>query len=55
VVDRTVAKIGSAAVAKAVRSGRTCRQFVAVSCHRDVLDWLEADWVGRLGQSPVFS
>lgn len=43
VVDRTVAKIASAAVAKAVR--RADRRFVAVSCHYDVEDWLQPDWV----------
>lgn len=60
VVDRTVAQIGSAAVARAVRASR--RRFVAVSCHYDILDWLEPDWiyepntdtlsVGRLRQRP---
>ncbi|MBW3600631.1 MAG: GNAT family N-acetyltransferase [Planctomycetes bacterium] len=44
VVDRTVARIGSAAVAKAIRSGRIDRRFVAVTCHYDVLEWLEVDW-----------
>lgn len=43
VVDRTVAQIGSAAVAKTVR--RTGRQFVAVTCHHDVEEWLDPDWV----------
>lgn len=43
VVDRTVAKVGSAAVAKAVR--RRKAKLVAVSCHYDVLEWLEPDWV----------
>lgn len=43
VVDRTVAQIGSAAVAKAVR--RRKMQMVAVSCHYDVAAWLEPDWV----------
>jgi energy-coupling factor transporter ATP-binding protein EcfA2 len=43
VVDRTVAKIGSAAIAKTIR--RADRQFVAVSCHYDVIDWLDPDWV----------
>lgn len=43
VVDRTVAKIGSAAVAKAVRAH--ARQLVAVSCHYDILEWLQPDWV----------
>ena len=45
VVDRTVARIGSAAVAKAIRSGRIHRRFVAVTCHYDVVPWLEPDWV----------
>jgi len=45
VVDRTVARIGSAAVAKAIRSGSVSKRFVAVTCHYDVLDWLCPDWV----------
>lgn len=43
VVDRTVAQIGSAALAKAVRR-QPGRQFIAVTCHEDVLDWLAPDW-----------
>lgn len=43
VVDRQVAKIGAHAVQKWVR--RNARQFVAVSCHYDILDWLRPDWV----------
>ncbi len=43
VVDRTVAQIGSAAVARTVRAHQL--QFVAVTCHYDVLDWLDPDWV----------
>jgi hypothetical protein len=43
VVDRTVAQIGSAAVAKTVRRRR--QKFIAVTCHYDILDWLEPDWV----------
>jgi len=43
VVDRQVAKIGSHAVAKFVR--RSGKQFVAVSCHDDIVDWLQPDWV----------
>jgi ABC-type ATPase involved in cell division len=45
VVDRTVAQIGSAAAARAVRQ-RGLR-FVAVTCHEDVEDWLQPDWVYR--------
>jgi len=45
VVDRNVAKIGSAAVAKSVRKGLIPCRFVAVTCHYDVLPWLQPDWV----------
>lgn len=43
VIDRTVAKIGSAAIAKTVRKRN--QQFIAVSCHYDIVEWLEPDWV----------
>jgi len=43
VVDRTVAKIGSAAIAKSVRARQ--KRFVAVTCHYDVTEWLQPDWV----------
>jgi ABC-type lipoprotein export system ATPase subunit len=43
VVDRTVAQIGSAAISRTVR--KRGQKFVAVTCHYDVLDWLEPDWV----------
>ncbi len=42
VVDRTVAQIGSAAVARAVR--RRNQKLIAVSCHYDIIDWLDPDW-----------
>jgi ABC-type transport system involved in cytochrome c biogenesis ATPase subunit/GNAT superfamily N-acetyltransferase len=45
VVDRTVAQIGSAALARTVR-GRG-RRFIAVTCHEDVEAWLQPDWVYR--------
>jgi GNAT superfamily N-acetyltransferase len=45
VVDRTVAQVGSAALAKAVRGQGL--QFVGVTCHDDVLDWLQPDWTYR--------
>lgn len=43
VVDRTVAKICANSVQKAVR--RSAKQFIAVSCHYDIEDWLCPDWV----------
>jgi GNAT superfamily N-acetyltransferase len=45
VVDRTVARVGSAALARAVR--RRGQQLVAVTCHEDVEPWLQPDWVYR--------
>lgn len=44
VVDRQVARIASHAVARYVRS-QSGRQFVAVGCHYDVIDWLQPDWI----------
>jgi ABC-type lipoprotein export system ATPase subunit/GNAT superfamily N-acetyltransferase len=43
VVDRNVAKVGSHAVQKAIR--KTSKKFVAVTCHYDVEEWLQPDWV----------
>jgi ABC-type lipoprotein export system ATPase subunit len=43
VVDREVAKVSAFAISKAVR--RSTKKFIAVTCHYDVLDWLEPDWV----------
>jgi len=43
VVDRTVAQIGSHAIAKTVRKRK--QKFIAVTCHYDVMDWLQPDWV----------
>jgi GNAT superfamily N-acetyltransferase len=45
VVDRNVARACSAAIAKGIRNGRIPCRFVAVTCHYDVAEWLEADWV----------
>lgn len=43
VVDRQVACIGSAAIQKFIRKQN--KQFIAVSCHYDIEEWLEPDWV----------
>lgn len=43
VVDRQVGQIGAHAVQKWAR--RNGRQFVAVTCHHDVIDWLDPDWI----------
>ena len=42
-VDREIAKVSAYAISKAVR--RSKKKFIAVTCHYDVVDWLEPDWV----------
>lgn len=43
VVDRGVAKICSAAIQKMIR--RSKKQMIAISCHYDIAEWLEPDWI----------
>lgn len=43
VVNRQVAKSASYAISKCVR--RNGSRFVAVSCHDDIVEWLEPDWI----------
>lgn len=43
VVDRTVAKVMSHCIAKHAR--KTGRRIVLLSCHYDVAEWLNPDWV----------
>lgn len=47
VVDRQIAKIGATAFAKSWK--RTKGKAVLLSCHYDILDWLEPDWVFDAG------
>ncbi len=44
VVDRQIAKIGAGAFSKAWKR-QTGRQCIVLSCHYDILEWLEPDWV----------
>ena len=43
VVDRQVAQTACIAINKAIK--KTNKKFVAVTCHYDILDWLQPDWV----------
>lgn len=43
VVDRQIARIGALAFGKAWR--RTGGQAVLLSCHYDIIDWLQPDWI----------
>jgi len=48
VVDRQVARFGSFAVAKYVRASG--KRLVAASCHYDIIDWLQPDWILEPGR-----
>ena len=52
VVDRTVAKTASFAISKAIK--KSDRKFVAVTCHKDIVDWLEPDWIYDTDQKKFF-
>lgn len=52
VVDREVAKTCSMAVQKEIR--RRGKQFVAVSCHKDIVEYLQPDWVYDTDQKCFF-
>lgn len=64
VVDRQIACIGANAFAKSWRRTKG-KQAVLLTCHYDVLDWLQPDWVydtskgeftrGRLWQRPAIN
>jgi GNAT superfamily N-acetyltransferase len=43
VIDRQIAKIGAQAFGKAWRRGSG--QVVLLSCHYDIIEWLQPDWV----------
>jgi len=53
VVDRTVAKACSTAIAKGIRRESIPCRFIAVTCHYDVAEWLEADWVLDMATSQL--
>lgn len=52
VVDREVAKTCSVAVQKEIR--RSGKRFIAVSCHKDIIDYLSPDWVYDTDQKSFF-
>lgn len=43
VVDRNVAQTSCIAISNAIR--HSDKQFIAVTCHEDVVEWLQPDWV----------
>ena len=53
VVDRNVAKVASAAIAKGIHTGTIPARFVAVTCHYDIAEWLEPDWIIDMASSTL--
>jgi ABC-type glutathione transport system ATPase component len=43
VVDRQVAKTACMAINKAVKG--TNKKFIGISCHKDIIEWLQPDWL----------
>lgn len=43
VVDRQVAKTACIAISKAIKGTR--KKFIAVSCHKDIIEWLQPEWL----------
>lgn len=52
VVDRNVAQTCSIAVQKEIR--RRGKKFVAVSCHKDIVEYLQPDWIYDTDQNRFF-
>lgn len=53
VVDRQVAQTASIAINKAVHCSDD-KQFIAISCHYDILEWLQPDWVFDTNEMKYF-
>lgn len=43
VVDRQVAQVACHSIQKSIRKNN--QQFIALSCHYDIVDWLQPDWI----------
>lgn len=52
VVDRDVAKTCCVAVQKEIR--RSGKKFIAISCHKDIIDYLSPDWIYDTDQKSFF-
>lgn len=53
VVNREVAKTASYAISKAVKKQN--KKFVAVACHKDIIEWLEPDWIYDTDEKSFFT
>ena len=43
VVDRQIAQTACIAINKAIKN--TNKKFIAISCHKDIIEWLQPDWM----------
>jgi len=53
VVDRNVAKAASVSLSKYIKNNNI-KNVVLATCHEDVLDWLEPDWVINTNNGEVY-
>ena len=53
VIDRQIAKIGASAFARSWRRGNG--KAVLLSCHYDIIDWLQPDWVYDTREARFYS
>lgn len=53
VVDRNVAKAASVALSKYIKNNNI-KNVVLSTCHEDILDWLEPDWVINTNNGEVY-
>ena len=53
VIDRQIAKVGAAAFAKTWRKGSG--QVVLLSCHHDIVEWLQPDWVYNTDEARFYT
>lgn len=54
VVDRNVAKAASVALSKYIKKNNI-KNVVLATCHEDILDWLEPDWVINTNSGEVYN
>ena len=53
VIDRQIAKVGAAAFGKSWK--RTGKQVVLLSCHYDIIEWLQPDWIYDTKEARFYS
>lgn len=53
VIDRQIAKVGAAAFSKTWRRGKG--KVVLLSCHYDIIEWLQPDWVYDMSEARFYN